>query len=62
MSASKDARSEGMKAFFKVLKNGVVEAEKKRVRASRVSRLRKPKLSDSLRNHWRVRNEDRDRA
>ena len=35
---------EGMKTLFKVPKDKVVKAEKKR--ASRTSRLRKPKLSD----------------
>ena len=40
---------EGMKALFKVPKDGVVKAEKKaekKKQASRASRLRKPKLSD----------------
>jgi hypothetical protein len=36
---------EGMKALFKVPKDAVVKAEKKQ-KASRSSRLRKPKLSD----------------
>ncbi len=37
---------EGMKALFKVPKSEVVKAEKKKQKASRASRLRKPKLSD----------------
>jgi hypothetical protein len=37
---------EGMKALFKVPKGEVVKAEKKKQKASRASRLRKPKLSD----------------
>ena len=38
---------EGMKALFKVPKDEVVKAEKKKQqKASRASRLRKPKLSD----------------
>jgi len=37
---------EGMKALFKVPKDAVVKAEKKKQKASRSSRLRKPKLSD----------------
>ena len=37
---------EGMKALFKVPKDAVVKAENKKQKASRASRLRKPKLSD----------------
>jgi len=38
---------EGMKALFKVPKDAVVKAEKRtKQKASRASRLRKPKLSD----------------
>ena len=37
---------EGMKALFKIPKDEVVKAEKKKQKASRSSRLRKPKLSD----------------
>jgi hypothetical protein len=37
---------QGMKALFKVPKDAVVKAEKKKQKASRTSRLRKPKLSD----------------
>jgi hypothetical protein len=37
---------EGMKALFKVPKNEVVKAEKKKQKAARASRLRKTKLSD----------------
>jgi hypothetical protein len=37
---------EGMKVLFKVPKDEVVKAEKKKLKASRSSRLRKPKLSD----------------
>jgi len=37
---------EGMKALFKVPKDAVVKAEKKKQKASRASRLRKPKISD----------------
>ena len=37
---------EGMKALFTVPKDEVVKAEKKKLKASRASRLRKPKLSD----------------
>jgi hypothetical protein len=37
---------EGMKALFKVPKGEVVKAEKKKLKASRASRLRKPKSSD----------------
>jgi hypothetical protein len=37
---------EGMKALFKIPKDEVVKAEKKKLRASRASRLRKQKLSD----------------
>jgi hypothetical protein len=39
---------EGMKALFKVPKDAVVKAEKrkKRARVSRISSQRKPKLSD----------------
>ncbi len=37
---------EGMKDLFKVPKDAVVKAEKKKLKASRASRLRKPKLSD----------------
>jgi hypothetical protein len=37
---------EGMKTLFKVPKAEVVKAEKKKQKASRASRLRKPKLSD----------------
>ena len=37
---------EGMKALFSVPKDEVVKAEKKKLKASRASRLRKPKLSD----------------
>jgi hypothetical protein len=37
---------EGMKALFKVPKDSVVKAEKKKQKASRASRLRKLKLSD----------------
>jgi len=38
---------EGMKALFKVPKDEVVKAEKKKQKkTSRASRLRKPKLSD----------------
>jgi hypothetical protein len=36
---------EGMKALFKVPKDAVVKVEKKQ-KASRASRLRKPRLSD----------------
>jgi hypothetical protein len=37
---------QGMKALFKVPKDEVVKAEKKKQKASRASRLRKPKPSD----------------
>jgi hypothetical protein len=37
---------EGMKALFKVPKDEVVKAEKKKQKSSRASRLRKQKLSD----------------
>ncbi|MGA8764077.1 MAG: hypothetical protein WB562_14520 [Candidatus Sulfotelmatobacter sp.] len=37
---------EGMKALFKIPKGEVVKAEKKKQKASRASRLQKPKLSD----------------
>ncbi|MHB8216232.1 MAG: hypothetical protein ACYDDS_09150 [Candidatus Sulfotelmatobacter sp.] len=37
---------EGMKALFKVPKDEVVKAEKKKQKSSRASRLRKEKLSD----------------
>jgi hypothetical protein len=37
---------QGMKALFKVPKNEVVKAEKKKQKASRASRLHKPKRSD----------------
>ena len=37
---------EGMKTLFKVPKNEVVKAEKRKQKASRSSRLRKPKTSD----------------
>jgi hypothetical protein len=37
---------EGMKALFKVPKDEVVKAEKKKQKAARTSRLRKRKLSD----------------
>ncbi len=37
---------EGMKAIFKVPKDAVVKAEKKRRKAARGSRLQKLKLSD----------------
>jgi hypothetical protein len=37
---------EGMKSLFKVPKDAVVKAEKKKQKAARASRLRKPKLSD----------------
>ncbi|MFZ0860483.1 MAG: hypothetical protein WCA27_06415 [Candidatus Sulfotelmatobacter sp.] len=37
---------EGMKALFKVPKDEVIRAEKKKVKASRASRLHKPRLSD----------------
>ena len=37
---------EGMKALFKVPKDEVVKAEKKKLKASRSLRLRKPKISD----------------
>jgi hypothetical protein len=37
---------EGMKALFKVPKDAVVKAEKKKRKAARASQLRKPKLSD----------------
>lgn len=36
----------GMKALFKVPKDEVVKAEKKKLRASRALRLREPRLSD----------------
>jgi hypothetical protein len=35
-----------MKSLFKVPKDEVVKAEKKKQKAARASRLRKPKLSD----------------
>ena len=37
---------EGMKVLFKVPKDAVVKAEKKKQKAARASRLRKRKLSD----------------
>jgi hypothetical protein len=37
---------DGMKAIFKVPKDAVVRAEKKRKKASRSSELRKPKNAD----------------
>jgi hypothetical protein len=37
---------QGMKALFKVPKDEVVKAEKKKQKAARASRLRKRKLSD----------------
>jgi len=37
---------EGMKALFKVPKDVVVKAEKKKQKSARVSRLQKPKPSD----------------
>jgi hypothetical protein len=37
---------EGMKALFKVPKDAVVKAEKKKAKASRASRARKSKPSD----------------
>jgi hypothetical protein len=37
---------QGMKALFKVPKDAVVKAEKKKQKAARASRLRKPKLAD----------------
>ena len=37
---------EGMKALFKVPKDAVVKAEKKKQKTARASRLRKRKLSD----------------
>ena len=37
---------EGMKSLFKVPKDAVVKVEKKKQKASRASRLRKPKIFD----------------
>jgi hypothetical protein len=37
---------EGMKVLFKVPKDAVVKPEKKKLKTSRASRLRNPKLSD----------------
>jgi hypothetical protein len=45
-SQARENFEEGMKALFKVSKGEVVKAEKKKLRVSRSSRLRKPKLSD----------------
>ena len=43
---AQESFEEGMKVLFKVPKDEVVKAEKKKLKASRASRLRKPKLSD----------------
>ena len=43
---AKENFEEGMKALFRVPKDTVVRAEKKKQKAARASRLRKRKLSD----------------